>query len=268
MRRFYSWKKNVTRRNKGQEMGTRNNLRSWFMLEKSVCHRSTVYSISGKEAGKQLGMNEWLILIKLCYLYLFPMSVHTLPQPSFYSKLIYSSVSIHLLFLVLNLSIFPKWKQVIFLLVFLRAVQLPPCIKVRLNIHSPLSLLFICGYLILLKTWILKSATHSYYCLWKVLIHGYSLFLHFELYLVCAVLLVLSFMCLGLFIIKPHLILPTTSLAISQSHLTHPQFQIQHLPLFYQFSSCIWTNNSSTNGQTTFYFLLPINCIKMKSIHL
>lgn len=113
------------------------------------------------------------------------MSVHTLPQPSFYSKLIYSSVSIHLLFLLLNLNIFPKQKQVTFLLVFLMAVQLPPCIKVRLNIHSSLSLLFICEYLILLETWILKSAAHNYNCLWKVHIHGYPLFLHFELYLVC-----------------------------------------------------------------------------------
>lgn len=44
-----------------------------FMLEKSVCHRSTAYSITGKEAGKQLGMNEWfksykiMLLISLSY---------------------------------------------------------------------------------------------------------------------------------------------------------------------------------------------------------
>lgn len=229
MRRFYSWKKMWQEGTKDRKRGQGTIYGHDFMLEKSVCHRSTAYSITGKETGKQLGMNEWLSLIKLCYLYLFPMSVHTLPQPSFYSKLIYS-VSIHLLFLLLNLNIFPKWKQVIFLLVFLMAVQLPPCIKVRLNIHSPLSLLFICGYLILLKIWILKSATHSYYCLWKVHTHGYPLFLHFELYLVCCPSCsILHVSCL--FIIKPHLILPTTSLAVSQSHLTHPQFQIQHLPL-------------------------------------
>lgn len=234
MKRFYSWKKNVTRRNKGQETGTRNNLRSWFMLEKSVCHRSTAYSITGKEAGKQLGMNEWLSLIKLCYLYLFPMSVHTLSKPSFYSKLIYSSVSIHLLFLLLNLNIFPKWKQVIFLLVFLRAVQLPPCIKVRLNIHSPLSLLFICGYLILLKTWILKSATHSYYCLWKVHIHGYSLFLHFELYLVCC---------------------PSCSIL----HVSWPLYHKTSSYSSYNFFSCISEPfNSSSISNTTFTTFLSV----------
>lgn len=152
------------------------------------------------------------------------MSVHTLPQPSFYSKLIYSSVSVHLLFLLRNLNLFPKRKQLIFLLVFLMAVQLPPCIKVRLNIHNPLSLLFICGYLILLETWILKSAAHNYNCLWKVHINGYPLFLHFELYLVCWPSCSILHVSWPLYynFIKPYFILPTTSLAISQSHLTHP----------------------------------------------
>lgn len=49
--------------------------------------------------------------------------------------LLITPMSVHTL---LNLNIFPRQKQVIFLLVFLMAVQLPPFIKVRLNIHSPL----------------------------------------------------------------------------------------------------------------------------------
>lgn len=56
MRKFYSWKKCDKREQRTRHRDSEH-VRPWFMLEKSVCHRSTACGLRGKEAGKPRELN-------------------------------------------------------------------------------------------------------------------------------------------------------------------------------------------------------------------